>query len=296
VAEQVIAYCVSAFASGTMFYRWKNMDTDGRQRVWRLYGWFSALMLCGSCIGLLTWLARMQDLVNNMNGNFLTSASGPERLLFFASTASWRAAFNVLYALEFLCLSAAELMVLERMFDFAISQAGGGSKRWMLAGRTLLAAVVLGNLVGLCGSIAAAARFGQAARAYAEASRQVAAESTDAKETIVSAIKENEAAFSIASVQSYCEVSMLLLIVASFIVVGAACARRVSATLHGIGAPAAAAASVAVEAGRKLRAQIVFTTAFVFAAFLLRSVYSTMYAVALPSLFFVTSWQVRHRQ
>ncbi len=274
MAEQVIAYCVSAFASGTMFYRWKNMDTDGRQRVWRLYGLFSALMLCGSCIGLLTWLARMQDLVNNMNGNFLTSASDRERLLLFASTASWRAAFNVLYALEFLCLSAAELMVLERMFDFAISQAGGGSRRWMLAGRAVLAAVVVGNLVGLCGSIAAAARFGQAARAYGESSRQVTANST--REAFVSANLENQEAFSIASVQAYCEVSMLLLIVASFIVVGVACARRVSATLHGIRAPAAAAASVAAAAGRKLRAQIVFTTAFVFAAFLLRSVYSTM--------------------
>ena len=138
--------------------------------------------------------------------------------------------------------------------------------------------VVVGNLVGLCGSIAAAARFGQAARAYSESSRQFMANSTDADayEAFVSAKKESQQAFSIASVQAYCEVAMLLLIVASFIVVGVACARRVSATLHGIGAPAAAAASVAAAAGRKLRAQIVFTTAFVFVAFLLRSVYSTM--------------------
>ncbi len=278
MAEQVIAYCVSAFASGTMFYRWKNMDTDGRQRVWRLYGLFSALMLCGSCIGLLTWLARMQDLVSFMNGNFLDNVPFRERLLLFATTVSWRAAFNVLYALEFLCLSAAELMVLERMFDFAISQAGGGSRRWMLAGRAVLAAVVVGNLVGLCGSIAAAARFAQAARSFTESSRQFTANSTDADayEALFNAKKENQQAFSIASVQAYCEVAMLLLIVASFIVVGVACARRVSATLHGIGAPAAAAASVAAAAGRKLRAQIVFTTAFVFVAFLLRSVYSTM--------------------
>ena len=66
---------------------------------------------------------------------------------------------------------------------------------------------------------------------------------------------------------------MLLLIIVAFAVVGAACARRVSSAL--LDMTDAAAAS-----GRQLRLQIVGTAAFVFVTFLLRAVYSTMFALA----------------
>ena len=57
--------------------------------------------------------------------------------------------------------------------------------------------------------------------------------------------------------------------------VGAACARRVSSALALLVMTDAAAA-----AGRQLQRQIVGTTAFVFVTFLLRAVYSTMFALA----------------
>ncbi len=254
---------------------------DGRQRVWRLYGWFSGLMLFGSCIGTVTWLARMQDLVDSLNGNFLDDISVALRSKMFASTSRWRAAFSVMYAGEFMCLSLAELMVLERMSDFAISHIVIRSRRWMFVGRGVLGAVVAGNLVGLASATSAAARWGHAAVLRDTAYREFSANNTVyALALSADARSENQIAFSIASVQSFSEVTMLLLIVVSFVIVGVACARRVSATLHGISAPTAAAALVATMAGKKLHRQIVATTAFVGAGFLLRSVYSTMYAVA----------------
>ena len=64
VAEQIAAYCVSAFAGGIFFFLWRLMSTENRRRVWRLYGWYSALMFCGSCFGVLTWAARMMNLGN----------------------------------------------------------------------------------------------------------------------------------------------------------------------------------------------------------------------------------------
>jgi hypothetical protein len=142
---QIAAYCVSALAGGIMFYRWLRLGQEEKQRVWRLYvllspqcifcnilaryGWFSALMLCGSCVGVVTWAARMMTIVSTYNGaDASTRATSPfssENAVGAALVAlghSWRAVFSVTYAIEFLCLTAAKLMVLERMSDFAAPQ------------------------------------------------------------------------------------------------------------------------------------------------------------------------------
>ena len=50
-----------------MFLRWRRMDGEGRGGVWRLYGLFSGLMLCGSCFGAVAWGAYMQNLVLSFN-------------------------------------------------------------------------------------------------------------------------------------------------------------------------------------------------------------------------------------
>ena len=58
MAEQIAAYCGSGLAGGVMFYVWRRMQEEDRRRVWLLYGWFSRLMLCGSCFGAVSWAAR----------------------------------------------------------------------------------------------------------------------------------------------------------------------------------------------------------------------------------------------
>ncbi len=80
---------------------------------------------------------------------------------------------------------------------------------------------------------------------------------------------------SIAAVQSFCEVAVLLLIVAACVVVGVVCARRISSRLLTVNA-----ASPEAAVGSALQLQVVITTSFVFAAFLLDSVVSTLLAVA----------------
>jgi hypothetical protein len=47
-------YAVSATVSAYFFAMWKRADADLRSRVWRRYGWFSALAFWGSCAGLVT--------------------------------------------------------------------------------------------------------------------------------------------------------------------------------------------------------------------------------------------------
>ena len=70
----------------------------------------------------------------------------------------------VLYALEFFCLSIAKLLVLDRMMDFVLAAAAiTAHRRWAAGGRGVIAGVVAGNAVGLCGSVTAAVHWQQAA-------------------------------------------------------------------------------------------------------------------------------------
>jgi hypothetical protein len=141
-----------------------------------------------------------------------------------------------------------------------------------------MAVVVLGNAVGLAGSVASSVEYMKAAGAYRSASAYYASNSTDVgsiQEYLSLGLKNAQLGGSIASVQRFCEVAVLLLIVVAFVVVGVLSARRVSASLLVVDAASAAAAS-----GRALRLQMVGITAFIFVTFLLRSVLSTMSAVS----------------
>jgi hypothetical protein len=288
-AAQIAAFCASAWASGTMFCRWRRMDGEGRRGVWRLYGWFSGLMLFGSCFGAVAWGAGMQVFVLNfnVNNNPSSTLTNAQAYSIYAQNLRWTAAFVVVYALEFLCLSAAKLMVLDRMMEFAMRKGGGMPMRWVVGGRAVMAAVVAGNVVGLGGNVAAAVYFQRTAESFSAGSAAFAANNTaDANNFVDLASQQAQLALSTQSLQSFCEVAVLLLIIVAFAVVGAACARRISSALLDISDAAAAAAGrqlrlqiVGKAAGRRLRLRIVGTAAIVFVTFLLRAVYSAMYAL-----------------
>ena len=104
------------------------MGGEEKQRVWRLYGWFSALMMCGSCVGVVTWTARALYLRNV----YAVPEDLPDPMLrtsLLALGYSWQSVYTVTYALEFMCLSAANGMVLDRMSFFAAPQ-DSGMRKW----------------------------------------------------------------------------------------------------------------------------------------------------------------------
>ena len=112
-ATQIGAFCVSAAASGTMFLRWWWVSEERKKRMWRMYGWFTGLMCCGSCIGAVAWTLSMialADLFTTMNPASTLSPFEKERLA--AQAFRLLAAFLVLYAVEFFFLTLAKLMVL----------------------------------------------------------------------------------------------------------------------------------------------------------------------------------------
>jgi hypothetical protein len=258
-----------------MFFRWLKISDGERQHVWLLYGWYCGLMLCGSCVGVLTWAAWMQNLAHDFTSIRDASLPPSQKFSMYSLAMRWLAAFRVMYAIEFLCLSTAKLMVLDRMSDFVA--VGWISRRWTLGRRIVMAAVAVGNLVGLAGNVAAATRYGRVSDLVMAASADLSDSNAAAVSQMLVAIREElELANAISSVQAFCEVAVLLLIVFSFAVVGIACARRISSSLSQLGA-----ADAAVVAGSQLQRQIIRTTAVVFVTFLVRSAYSTMSAVAL---------------
>jgi hypothetical protein len=144
-----------------------------------------------------------------------------------------------------------------------------------------MAAVVVGNLVGLAANISAAVYYDRVAELFIRASDNAASNNTvAARQNRRDAFDSDQQAFSVSFVQSSCEVAVLLLIVAAFVAAGAASARRIRDISAMIPTSNADAVTPAVTAGRHLQRQIVGTTVVVFVAFLLRSVYSTLYAVA----------------
>ncbi len=281
---------MSAVASGIMFNRWLRIGEAGRKLVWPLYGWFSALMLGGSCVGAVTWAAWMQVIINEFIGVRDPDLSTSQRFFHWSLSDRWNGGFRVLYAIEFLCLSTAKLIVLDRMLDFAAS--GSISRLLVVGKRTFVASVTAGNLAGLAGNVAAAVRYGRRADVLFAVYADLAVNNSAAADPKIAQVSDQlQLALQISSVQSFCEVAVLLLIVLAFAVVGFACARRLSSALSVLDAAGHEMAAgmhmhqnvvdSAMALGKQMRDEVVITTAVVFLAFLISSVYSTLYAVAL---------------
>jgi len=273
---QVAAFCVSAVVSGTMFLRWWRMELEDRPRVWELYGWFSGLMCLGSVFGALTWGAWMVVLVPIFK--ILTPGlTNAQIQLLNAQVSYWTAAFSVTYAIEFLCLSVAKLLVLDRMATFEMAK-GSGMRRFLaVGGRVVMAVVVLGNVAGLCGNVAAAVYYKEAGDLFMASAAACAANNTAAGDKLnILGGQKSSVADTVGSVQSFCEVAVLLIIIIAFAAVGIACARLVSSALRKLNDEHEAATA----AGKQLRRQIVGTATFVFVTFLLRAVFSMLYALA----------------
>jgi hypothetical protein len=248
------------------------MDEQLRRRDWPLYGRFTALMFCSSCVGAVTWTAWLQVLVNLFIGNNDTTISTSQQNLLFAVARRWRVAYSIAYPIEFLCMTVAKLMVLDRMFQFAAPPTGAVSKHWALGARVVMALVVVINLVGLAGNIAGAVVYARAADNYEMAAISFAANNTDVGSSKYNvANDEVQLANFIVSVQSLCEVAVLLLIVAAFAIVALACMRRISTISSVLTGGGSSEQANALATGNSLRQRIVCTTAFVFVTFLLRS-------------------------
>ncbi len=283
--EQVGAFCLSAVASGYMFVRWWRLDEDGRQDVWRLYGVFTALMCVGSCVGAAVWALSMLDSAADLTFSVNIREypfpqpnphhSPSQMASYLASSFTFSAWFQIMYPFEVLCLSIVKLTVLDRMEGFCAPKGESRRReRWVKASRAVMALVVVGGVVGICGSIVAAVYKLQAADLMNSVSSALASNNTsDLFYLIVQSLHRTQLSDQVESVQSFSEMCTLLLLIATFIAVGVMCARRVDSSLASMTSGAGAKA-------KHLRRQIVVTVAVEFVTFLLRAVFASFNAVS----------------
>ncbi len=211
-----------------------------------------------------------------INSKDKTTAASVLKLSFEARAFEWRAVFTVFYPFEFTCLSAAKLLVLDRLLDFAAPQGHDMRSRIATLARIVMGLVVLCNAFGLIANLVGAVYFTRAADAARASSAYYFANVNTLGDAYLKDFQvQLNRAVSIVSYQAFSEAAVLLLIVAVFVASGFLCARRVSSRLLSVDS-----ASHWVTAGRHLWLQIVGTTAFVFVAFLVRSAFSAMFAVA----------------
>ena len=215
-------------------------------QVWRLYGQFTCLMWCGSCLGAFAWTARCQKnwyhyTVILAHTSEVPSYTSAEIEAMQLQSDWWKAAFLILYALELLCLTSCKLLVLDRMISSYLGSVGAGSRerKWVeTAHKTLHAVVLAGNVTGLVANVVA---------------------------VVYIVYRDNYSDHIANSVQLFCEFIVLLLIIVAFAVLGFLCTRVLKA---------------APLQGARVQRQISMTVASVFVTFILRAIYACIFAVS----------------
>jgi hypothetical protein len=296
---QMVFFLAAAIAHGTAFVRWRQKSADEKLKSWQHFGMFTGLSFLGSVSGLLAYAARM----GNMSHIYISSHIGlgknvstadmqkrnevlHDMLLF--SAAHW-----MMLPLELGFVIAAKLYVLHRMRKFSMSIFSQG-RAWLLFGRLFFLAICVCNFIGFCTNIAASVHFIQSASLYGQAAQAWASNDASAARSFqIQAGSKTQDGVSIASVQRFCEVVVLIMMIVSYIAVGIASYRVVASALITLFKAEMWFASApqqddrnrilfakATAQGKLLQLKIVCTFVFVFATVLVRSLFTIMYALA----------------
>ena len=207
----------------------------------------------------------------------------------------WAAAFYLTYPFELNFVVSGQLLVLHRLH--ALSTISSlRHHTWAISRRVFLTAIVVFNVVGVVGNIVSAVYFIQAAELDSEAAAAWASNSPVIASSYEREARQRKSTAGVAaSVQRFCEMIMLILIVSAFLIVGIKSSRIIASALRTLSFAEQKAASLvgdvgnqtrlvilqASKQGRFLQRKIVATFLFVFLTVSLRSVFSIMFAVAL---------------
>ncbi len=202
-----------------------------------------------------------------------------------ADSYRWWAAYFVLYSLEFLCLSVAKLMMLDRMLSFAASMR---STRLTVVRRIVMTIVVVGNTAGVAGNVATAVYLGRTADFCSAAAQSFRENNANIGHDLNSMSNyAYQSASEAASVQRFSEVAVLLIITASFVAAGVLCSARIRLALRQLSESNENAvdvdqtiASIASASGQQLFRKVFVTVTVVFITFVLRALYSIMNAIS----------------
>jgi hypothetical protein len=207
----------------------------------------------------------------------------------------WLVVYAITSPLTLGCLVVVKLLVIHRFAKFLDPRMQLTPRRLILLGRLVFAVAVFGSTVAFCCNAAAASYFSRASALYDAATTVTA---IDYNATITSAKQEVYIALELAAVFFGFESALLLLIVTILVFVGVLGARSMHQALRSFeasnditnvslrsnttafeGATQKKLQRAAIISQRLLR-QMVGTVVAVFVSFLIRTVYSVMFAIA----------------
>ena len=300
VCAQVASFGVGAVAHAAAYTVWRKRSEDAKMsKEWPFFGLFTQLAFLGCVAGAFAYGARIGNLsliYSSRKLELLRDATVFELQkmnLQRSGENRWAAAFYLLYPFELSLVVAAQLLVVHRMQRLSSMMQ---QPVWVRLRRLFIAAIVLFNVIGIVGNIAAAVYFIQAADAADKAANAWATNSSATATGLqFQSGKRKTTAAAAAAVQRFSEMIMLLLISAAFLVVGVSSSRVISSALrtlssaeqkvsHLVGSAGARSRQLIHDAGtegRSLQRKIVATFVFVFFTVALRCVFSVMFAVAL---------------
>jgi hypothetical protein len=109
-AVAVASFAAAAVLSALVWLCWWRVHPDGRAKMWRLLGIFSALAFIGCCMGIVAWATFRMQLTHYYAASAAgTDASSTQVLV--GQGNRWQAVFYVFLAAEFWFLSVAKLLV-----------------------------------------------------------------------------------------------------------------------------------------------------------------------------------------
>ena len=185
-------------------------------------------------------------------------------------------------AIQVLLITAAKLMVLDRMAHAAISTSRGMPARWATAERIVMGVIVVLNLAASCCSAAASFYSAQRMAPSRNAAAAFAAEDLELGLQYADDVDSwTDRSYVAQAGADFCQAVACLFVVATFLLAVAVCARRIKTILRL--QPHADAGSLVPNLNpdvNRVWRQIIGTCSFVFVAFVLLSFQLTLMAVA----------------
>ena len=227
----IAAFCCACVANATCFLLWKRLGRSIKREIWHLFGWFSALAASGCFIGTFAFAANMMQLSEGFEAN-LTPNYSRDFNLQYEAVFRWKAVYVALFPLEFMCISIAKLLVLERLYNFVLPKLDSAiALRLKRFGFATIICVVVCNTIAVAANIAQAVYLSRASSLMqkAAATPDGAAAHSLRRDAMV---LFHEKAQSLATLQKMCEATLLLVIIVAFVVVGFFSMRRISGALQ----------------------------------------------------------------
>lgn len=282
----IMCFALAAAASIFKFVFWFRASHEERKAMWLLLGYFTASCFTANFFGSIAFFASAAMLDNFYRAYNDATVTMGDKMLYISVSNSWQAVYEIFSSLAFMFLSCAMLMILHRMLEFSlrvVRVADLGTSKPVAFHRFVMYAVVFMNFAGFVSNIASAALNVDAAYFFSKSAAEFnSGQNVTGFDFMQRASIENDRAQNAASVQEFCEVISLVVVLVSFTGIGLFCVSSLSSVENEALLSTATQSShpKIMDSFKRMKRRIFGTVAVVFATFVSRTSFSILNAVA----------------